>query len=204
MPTQLLGADKLHGFPGTFSDVSNTSLAPAQLPEEDVKVVFGSRSAARLVCPVQLEKIISFSSLQRRALRTSCWHSTAPPGPSTQAPLRGGPGAQFGGAPRLNPSFEARVPSSKLERGPGQYEGVGPRHGGSMTPGSRTQLGGLAWRTGVIAVPYVASINQTGATGAAPLPCTAHRRPDACLQLNIAFPSTGCQKKLEIEDDAKL
>ncbi len=24
------------------------------------------------------------------------------------------------------------------------------------------------------------------------------------VQLNIAFPSTGCQKKLEIEDDAKL
>jgi len=28
--------------------------------------------------------------------------------------------------------------------------------------------------------------------------------PPCCLQLNIAFPSTGCQKKLEIEDDAKL
>ena len=28
--------------------------------------------------------------------------------------------------------------------------------------------------------------------------------PLSCLQLNIAYPSTGCQKKLEIEDDSKL
>lgn len=37
-------------------------------------------------------------------------------------------------------------------------------------------------------------------------PCTraAHPLLAVALQLNIAFPSTGCQKKLEIEDDAKL
>lgn len=42
----------------------------------------------------------------------------------------------------------------------------------------------------------------------APLPLLPPFTCAACclfnVQLNIAFPSTGCQKKLEIEDDAKL
>lgn len=42
---------------------------------------------------------------------------------------------------------------------------------------------------------------------ALPPPAAPLKVTPSCLchvQLNIAFPSTGCQKKLEIEDDAKL